>query len=331
TSITTFQHGYLDCPDVAPTTANNNAPAAYFGRTFLVTSRVVRDKNTNQDVESETRCYQFVQLPSTNTPDALPELSKRTIVRSGRSYTTRFSYDGPIYGDYHRPSRIVETGESSRTTTLTYKHIGSALTSSRFIAGLKKTETVTATGDSTTYSRSWEYDPLDLGFRTQDNVYGIITTFTNDAFGNVAAITRNTHTTGLTYAWGTPDGIQTPAYTIKRVINLDGTVAEETRGYGAGHPRTTRYSYDDLSRVRKVSPPASNEITTTYDPSGTSVTVARERAFTTTTVDGFGRPIATVDTAGIQTLTEYDAEGRKIHEGYPFDDREIHTEIVYDP
>ena len=34
----------------------------------------------------------------------------------------------------------------------------------------------------------------------------------------------------------------------------------------------------------------------------------------TTTVDGFGRPVATANSAGVQTTTHYDAEGRTTYE-----------------
>jgi YD repeat-containing protein len=48
------------------------------------------------------------------------------------------------------------------------------------------------------------------------------------------------------------------------------------------------------------------------------VTVARGPTWTTTTLDGFGRPIATENAAGVKTVIEYDVEGRKIYQSYPF-------------
>jgi YD repeat-containing protein len=74
-----------------------------------------------------------------------------------------------------------------------------------------------------------------------------------------------------------------------------------------------------------------NPTITDYDNNtGTTVTVSRGGSLLTTTLDGFGRPIATVNSVGVRAQTEYDAEGRVTKEGYPFDQTNIWTAIAYD-
>src|SRR5262249_34236041 len=135
--------------------------------------------------------------------------------------------------------------------------------------------------------------------------------------------------TNSRYDWGIVSEIRTPMYTVTREVNPDGTVASETRG-----GRKTKFTYDDLSRIRVTEPPAGNAIVTEYDNEhGQSVTVGRGQSSPTAVLDGFGRPILTANSVGVQSRTTYDAEGRKIHEGYPYfgpPTNEIGTDIEYD-
>jgi YD repeat-containing protein len=109
--------------------------------------------------------------------------------------------------------------------------------------------------------------------------------------------------------------IRTPQHVTTRVINSDGTVASESQ---AG--RTTSFSYDALGRLSIEQPPGNVAPTaTTYDPAGHWVRVTRGSTFTQTTLDGFGRPIGTIDAAGARTTTVYDALGRVVEQGLPFE------------
>jgi hypothetical protein len=48
------------------------------------------------------------------------------------------------------------------------------------------------------------------------------------------------------------------------------------------------------------------------------VTVSRGPSSTTTTLDGFGWAIGTVNAVGVHTATAYDTDGRKTQQSYPF-------------
>jgi hypothetical protein len=75
-------------------------------------------------LESEDRTYQ--QVPAITRSDGThfdgPELRQRTITRAGRTYVSRFTFDTAIFGVYHHPRFIEETGELTRTIALTYAH-----------------------------------------------------------------------------------------------------------------------------------------------------------------------------------------------------------------
>jgi YD repeat-containing protein len=312
TSTVTLNHGV-------------NPTCGPFLSSELLATREVRD-SSGQLLESENRCYQ--NEPTWRTDNPTPELSQQGITRNGVTYTTTYTYGDSNFGDYHRPFRIVEAGDAgTRTTTLSYEH-HVTLGGTPYIIGLKTGETTTV--GSETISRSWTYNP-STGFRTSETDYGITSTSTPDAFGNVGTVTRNGHTTSLTYDKGVPSQIQTPMYTIGRTVNADGTIADETRGVGSSHPRKTTFGYDSLMRVTSTTPPASNTITTIYDnTAGASVVVTRGTSATTTTLDGFGRPIATVNNVGVRTTTRYDADGRVSYEGYPFTSADMGARIEYD-
>ena len=147
-----------------------------------------------------------------------------------------------------------------------------------------------------------------LGVRTNEIVDGASTTYAPDARGNVASVTNeNGDTTNYQYAWGLVRETTTPAYSVSRTINEDSTVASETR---AG--RTTRFAYDALFRPTTIQPPGGTNATLTeYDNVGGAwVNTTRGGSWLKTIVDGFGRPVQTDNSVGVQTLTEYDALGR---------------------
>jgi YD repeat-containing protein len=116
----------------------------------------------------------------------------------------------------------------------------------------------------------------------------------------------------------------TGAYQIVREINPEGTIKSQTQT-----GRKTEFTYDGLSRVTsEIRPGVSNVITTIYGTA--SVRVTHGESFTETTLDGFGRPIATVNSVGVRTSRRYDAEGRTTYEGYPFETLDKGTTIEYD-
>lgn len=292
---------------------------------------VLDERTTSQGgllLEKETRRYRNIDLFAGG---ALPELARTDIERDGRLYRTDYEYRTTNFGDFHRPYRIVESGELSRTTVrdfeygFTYGFLDFAIPSDKkSIIGEVKREAVSVNGGPDQI-RQWSYD-TDNGFLNAENNYGIATDFTQ-ANGNVATATSNGVKTTYRYSGGIVQAIQTPMYEISRTINPDGTVASETRG-----GRTTLFRYDDALRIVETTPPGNTyPIVTIYDNAGgTAVSVTRNGIGTVSYLDGFGREVGTDQPGGVHTRTDYDVEGRKVYEGYPIYAGERGTTIVYD-
>ena len=210
----------------------------------------------------------------------------------------------------------MEAGELTRTTLLAYTHPQSSPeTTSRLIVGLPTSQTVDAEGE--TWTRAWAYES-STGFRTTATEFaapgatGYPTTWTHDDQGNVASEENgNHHTTRYTYAWGQVEDTTTPLYVAHRTINPDGTVGADTQAN-----RSTTFRYDALSRLRLTQPPGgTTPIVVDYDQGGTWMRTSRGTAETTTTLDGFGRPIESVNSLGVRRRTAYDADGRVTYDG----------------
>lgn len=281
-----------------------------------LTERIVEESSGQQfiELEHETRQYQAVNvLDHGTTHFRTPEVGTRVLTRAGRTYTTQFAYaTSDVNGGFHRPTSVTETGELSRTTALSYQHLVSP-----YVKGLVTQQIVTVGPES--FSKLFGYDS-STGFRTSQTLYGITTTFATDTRGNVASVTRPARQpTAFQYSWGRVSQTQTPEHTTTRVISPDGTTQSETQ---AG--RTSSFEYDPLGRVTEAQPPGgSNATLTEYDPNGAWVRTTRgttpaTTSISTTTLDGFGRPIRVVNAVGVESRMTYDAEGRKNYEGYPF-------------
>jgi YD repeat-containing protein len=182
---------------------------------------------------------------------------------------------------------------------------------------------------------SWEYAPAS-GFPKSQTISGVTTTFGTDAFGNVSQITNaNGKMTRVWHEYGTVTRVESPAYTVQRRLNLDGTLEYETRGVGTAQEQTTRFYYDDLFRLTHVGLPqpinGRHAIVTTYDPAGRWMKVERGASFTKTIFDAFGRAVETLNSKDVRTTRRYDAESRVVFESYPFTgENEIGTRFDYD-
>jgi YD repeat-containing protein len=301
-----------------------------FGGNFGLTSRSVTVDG--QTVQSESWDYELRPVVDFGTQFhswGPPVLKDYRITRDGRQFRTQYLYGTANFSDYHNPVRVIETGHSTRTTDYTYSHL-----TSLWVKGLKLTEEVQAGGE--TAKRRWTYNTR--GFRTSEVGWyrpsqtsgGIVTTYTEGAFGNLAAVRKaNNKLTSFSYAWGQISEVNTNQHSTTRTLNTDGTIAWETQA-----SRTTTYAYDKLGRVTRVDGPGgTNPTVNEYDDlAGASFTTRRGASFVTTTLDGFGRAVATIDSVGVQTRMEYDAEGRVKAQSYPFDASrpEIHTLFYYD-
>jgi YD repeat-containing protein len=243
-------------------------------------------------------------------------------------------------GEYHQPYTVSYADGSGmdRSLVRTYQH----LQSPSYIVGLPATETEHIVGMGVGTTRTWTYH-ASTGFLQRATVTAAgtpaeETTFapTADGRGNVGTVTSPTgKTTTFTYAWGRVASMQPaePNSGVTSVINPDGTVASQTRG-----GRTTSYGYDGLFRLTSTQGPgATNPVTIAYHNStGRGWTTSRGGASVTTTLDGFGSAVETVDSSGVRVRTGYDGAGRVVYRGLPytpgaqFFHADLGTTVAYD-
>jgi len=231
-----------------------------------------------------------------------PILTQKKVTRDGTAYTTSFSG----HDEFGNPTTVSETGNATRTTTLTYfKNVA------KWIVKQIDDETITGIG---TIARGFDAN----GNLSSENRYGVTTTYTRFATGDVNTVTdaRTKVTTFLNYSRGIPQTEQHPeARTITRVVSGAGVIASETNGEGA----ITGYTYDTLNRLTGINHPINNDVTITW--ALRSKTLTRGNFQDITTFDGFGHPTRSDrkdTTRGITIFKtmSYDALGRKTFESY---------------
>ncbi|MDM8005910.1 MAG: Ig-like domain-containing protein [Phycisphaerae bacterium] len=300
------------------TTYRFDAAYPYFGRPGIVSSVETRQVDEQGSTLLETESYGWVPGATLGVVDPsielatdnfTPLLRNRVVTRGSRTWATDYYYRDTDFKDYGHPQRVTETGELIRSVDYTYKHDFTP-----YVRGKVKKVTVTGnvTGVDEQYETTREYD-VGTGFMTKETVYGLSTDYLPTDRGNVWTETdAQGHATTYSYLWATPSQIVTPEYTIARVINPDGTIQSETRrGY------TTTFQYDALGRESLRQPPGGvPAIHTDYDRAWTRVT--RGTFWSTTLLDGFGRPSGTEDVLGVKTTVSYDGAGRKTYQSYPY-------------
>lgn len=295
----------------------------------LIERRIKQSEN-DPPLQVEHLTYQSVSNLAVFAANGTPELLKRELSRDGHTYTTEYTYSTDSFGDFHRPNKIVQSdGTTTRTTTMTYDagFLRADGLLPQILPKLASRETkVERAGVATeTTTSSWEYN-TGLGFARTQRQDGLETYFTADDDGNVRTSRKqNLGETTFAYRWGVASQITTPEYVVTREINPDSTVGAETRG-----GRTTRTYYDKAFRVTRVEPPASQAITTVYNDTARTMTVTRDNAVTTTSNDGWGRPIRVDLPTGAHKLARYDIEGRQTYDGYLSAGAEKGVTITYD-
>ena len=100
------------------------------------------------------------------------------MTQDGQTYSTTFDYSGSNLGDYHQPSTITEQGQLTRVTTRTYDY-----SFAPYLLNRVKSETVTVSGSSDSFTTSYEYEDA-TGFLDSQSTYGVTSTFLRDARGN---------------------------------------------------------------------------------------------------------------------------------------------------
>jgi YD repeat-containing protein len=220
-----------------------------------------------------------------------PELSQRTIVRNGTTYTTVLSN----YDAYGNPGTVSETGPNggSRTTTLTYLN-----DTTKWILSRPMNEVRTGRSETRTLDANGRVTSISLD--------GIVTGYTYDSQGNLATMTqpRGLVTTYSNYKRGIAQSISEPeSILVTRVVDNAGQVTSETDG--ELHTRT--YGFDGLGRITSLGYPRGNSSSIVYTP--TTKTATRGGLVEITTYDGFGRP-SSISLGGVLTRYTYDYRDR---------------------
>jgi len=238
----------------------------------------------------------------------------RSITRNVQSYTT-------TYGDYDlfgNAQSIAEQGTESRTTQRSYNVL-----TDKWILHLPKDETISTIG---TINRLYDGN----GNLLSENKFGVITTFTYTAEGDIATkrdARGNTINYSL-YKRGIPQSeVHPESVAIARSVDDSGNVTGQTDGEGA----TTTYSYDGLSRLTAIVHPTGNPVSITWGQNTRVVQRGPYQEFTA--FDGYGRA-GLVELSGgasgpIAQFHRFDSVNRKIFSSYF--NQSTGTFFQYDP
>ena len=125
-----------------------------------------------------------------NTQRAMPALV--TTLRNGRTYTRRFFYADDCWNHFGQPTKVIETGDFSRRIDYQYQSFEGAVYLADRVNDVRISyavgdETIPECGPSV-YCTTTTYD--SRGFMTGRSVYGVATSFTPDAQGNVETRTE---------------------------------------------------------------------------------------------------------------------------------------------
>ncbi|KAF1003130.1 MAG: Protein RhsC [Pseudomonas sp.] len=212
----------------------------------------------NVSDQNEVRRYNLLSENYTRAPI----LTEKVINQDGVNYTTDYTYD-----TYGQPLTVIETGQKSRTTTLTYTRPGN-------LWMMGKVATQAVSGVSGNLSNTYN----TLGQLTQASKYGVISKYTYLSSGDLATITdANNHvTTYSDYYRGVPRSVKfADGGVMTRTVNATGTVATSVDPL----KRTTSYTYDSMDRLSKVTPPkgatSATSIAYAFSTSNVTQTVKR--------------------------------------------------------
>jgi uncharacterized protein RhaS with RHS repeats len=229
-----------------------------------------------------------------------PVLVKKDVTLDGTTYST-------TYGNFDanfNPQTVIESGQASRTTNLTYF----PRNANQNIVRLVKDEIFAGEATGKNIYRTFD----SKGNLTQITRRGVTENYTYFSTGDLNTKTnaRNFRWTYSNYYRGIPQSVSEPeGITISRTVNATGTIASETNGRGY----RTSYTYDGMNRLTSIMRPRGAAIGISWSATGRTVT--RGSYSQTTTFDGFGRP-SYVNTNGITQDINYNVLGYKSFESY---------------
>jgi YD repeat-containing protein len=229
-----------------------------------------------------------------------PILTQKTVTRGGTAYTSAYS-SHDVFGN---PKTIVEMGNGTRATTLTYM-VPNAF---KWIINQVKNESIAGIG---TISRDFDAN----GNLSSESRYGVATTYNRYSSGDVQTLTnaRGHSTTYGTYKRGIPlTESQPEGRNLSRTVDNAGNVTSETNGEGF----LTSYTYDGLNRLTAINHPVGNDVAISW--TSTTRTSTRGDFREIQTFDGYGRvvqiSVGPVSGTRIFRSIAYDAVGQKSFE-----------------
>lgn len=242
--------------------------------------------------------YQIIFATWRDTEIYVPYQSTQTITRGGLTYTTTYG----AFDSYGNPKSITETGDKTRSRSLTYWYN----TAKNIVHGKPLTETITGTFTGS-FTTSNTYD-TNTGNLLQLSRYGVITKYGYFTNGNLYTLTDPLNNV-TSYQWtnGKISRVTNPLYFISRVISPMGTITSETNGRGYA----TGYTYDGNLRLTGITPPLGNPTIITYPYDSSYKKQTRGGYSLYTYYDGIGRPSGTSDSKGVITDIVYKSCGLK--------------------
>ncbi|TBU74091.1 RHS repeat domain-containing protein [Phytopseudomonas daroniae] len=198
----------------------------------------------NISEQNEMRRYNLLVENYTRAPI----LTKKVVSQSG-TYTTDYTYDAN-----GQPTKLVESGDKSRTITNTY-----TLPGGNWMLGKLASQTTSGITGSLKYSYT------SSGKVSQEDRYGVVTKYTYLAAGdlNTLADANGKVARYEDYYRGVPrKETYADGGVLTRTVNETGTVASVKDVMG----QTTSYTYDKANRLTGVTPPkgAAAKITIGY-------------------------------------------------------------------
>ncbi len=270
----------------------------YDGSTLIQTEQYQWGESqiSQQNEKYPTRGYYVPNVYATR-------LEQKVINRNGTIFTTEYS----DFDVYDNPRRIEETSEGeTRRTDYTYY-----INTSRWIVKQVEDEILYDNNGQKIITR----DFYTNGNLRSINRYGNTIQYSYTTQGDISSITdpRSKTTSYSNYKRGVPQTENHPeSVTIRRTVNNDGTIANETNGRNY----QTSYSYDHLNRVTSINPPRGSTTSVSYNWSSRYRNLTRGTFSQRLNYDGFGKVLSST-AEGITIDYEYNSVGQKIFQSYP--------------
>ena len=265
---------------------------------------------------------------SNDTGGSQPELTQKTIIQDGATYTTQNTQFDPF-------GYVNNTTETSLAGTLqiTHAYYEDPI---NWIFQPKTTKTIDSHGVVEN-----EIDNVynNFGELTSETENGVTTAYTYDNQGNIASTTDALgHTaTYSNYLAGQPQTTTDPMKNTSHVVmNNNGSMASTTDVLG----NTTQYQYDSMGRLIKTTPPIGTPTTVQWNtPQAGDEVITRGNYTKTAYNNGFGQPTETIEqdlAAKNQRIVyyTYDTAGNKTLQSFAYDQVPAMEEgkiFLYDP